>query len=99
MANPMCMPGFRGFDCSLIWLVWIFTFFITAVLRKQVNDNLGTPFSLIGGTVLGIGLSIGLLYVPWIGGVKLSVLGAIIGIIAGGFGGALIGLPDTETND
>lgn len=94
-----CLPGAEGFDCSIIWLLWIFGFFVTAIARKQINDNLGTPFSLIGGTVLGIGLQIAFFYMPFIGGVKLSIVGLIIGILAGGFGGALLGLPDTESND
>lgn len=92
-----CMPGFAGFDCSIIYLIWIISFFVAAILRKQINENLGTPFSLIGSTAGGIILMIVCLYLPFIGGIKFSVLGAMIGIVAGGFGGGLVGLPDTES--
>lgn len=95
----MCAPGFSGIDCSIVWIIWIMIFFAGAMLRKQINDNLSVSFSLIGATVVGIILQIVVLYIPWIGGVKWSILGAIVGILIGGFGGGMVGMPDAETTE
>lgn len=92
----LCLPGAEGFTCSIIYLVAIAAFFLSAILRKAVSDNFSMSFSVIGGTVLGIILELVFFYLPFVGGVKASVLGAIIGIAAGGFLGGTF-LPDVES--
>lgn len=94
----MCLPGAVGFDCSLVYLIAIFIFFISAMLRKAINEQTGIPFSVIGATILGIILQLVFFYLPFVGGIKFMVLGGIIGLVAGGFLGPMIGLPDTESN-
>lgn len=94
-----CLPGFADWDCSMIWITWTALFFISAILRRQIGENLGQSFSLIGALALGIVANIVFLYLPYIGGIKFAVLAGIIGVVIGGFFGGAIGLPDGQAGD
>lgn len=78
-----CFAGMVGWDCSMAWIVMIVIFFVGAIFRRQVADNLlSMPFSLMIGTIAGeIGFIIFCYLIP----IKWAFLGAIIVNIVVGF--------------
>ena len=94
MVDPidvLCV-GKEGWDCSILWIFMVLLFFIGAVFRKQVAENLmDTEFSLIGATVLG---ELVFIIMTFVLPIKFAFLIGFAGIIAGGFVGVMLGLPD-----
>ena len=80
MYKAICMGTF---DCSINWGVMILLFFIAAILRKQLNENLELDFSMIGGTIIGI-LAFIVMF-TFTGNLKWSFFAGVAGIIGGGF--------------
>lgn len=77
-------------DCIVARLVMIVLFFVAAIIRKQVEDNFGIDFNLIGAT--GVGLIVYTLIITFTGSIGASFLLGIVGILVGGFGaGAFFG--------
>jgi hypothetical protein len=84
MGNLFCIGRFEGWNCSLFWIVIILLFFITAIFRRQVAENLiGIDFSLIGGTISSVGVFILISLI--FGSMKWGFIFGIIGAIIGGF--------------
>lgn len=83
-SGGLCLPGFSGWDCSLVWIVAILLFFLAAIFRKNVaNDLLDMPFSLVGASILGeVAYIISLLILHQI---KWGMLIGIAGVLIGGF--------------
>jgi hypothetical protein len=88
-----CFGGFTGFDCSLLYIVMILLFFLAAIFRKQVAENLGIDFTLIGSTALAEGAFI--IIIILFSSMKWGFLAGLIGLLIGGFALAPF-LPDSE---
>lgn len=89
-----CFAGQEGFSCSFLWILMIVLFFISAMLRRQINDLLGMDFSLIGATV-GAELSFVIIMLitksfQW------SFIGGIVVCIIAGFVSASF-MPDSDS--
>jgi len=66
-----------------------------SIFRKLVaNEILGMGFSLIGGTALG---SLLFILIDNIFNLKFAVIGGLVGLMVGGFGGSFI-MPDSESS-
>lgn len=79
----ICFAGAAGFDCSLIWIGIICLFFVGALFKKQVVENLlGGDFDVIIGTFTAEVLYIVSLYLM---PMKYAFLVGIIGLLVGGF--------------
>ena len=90
-----CLAGFEGFDCSIVYILMILLFFITAIFRRQVADALlNMPYSLIGGTAAAEIVYIVSIYITH--NFRWAFLFGLIGCMAGGFVGAWF-LPDGES--
>lgn len=90
-----CFAGFEGFDCSILWIILILLFFVAAVFRKNIADELlGMDFSLIGGTGGGAIIFIIMIYITH--SMKWSGIIGLIGVVTGGLIGAQF-LPDTDS--
>ena len=82
-----CSGGFSGFDCSLAWFSFAIVLFLALIARKQINENLGMSFNLLGALAAGLGLNV--LIITLTGSARWGLLLGIIGVAGGGF---LIGL-------
>lgn len=92
-----CFAGFSGFDCSILWIIMILLFFIAAIFRKNIAEDLiGVDFSLIGSSVVGIIVFVVMTYITH--SIKWSAIIAVAGVISGGFIGATF-LPDGSSSD
>ena len=83
MYKALCIGSF---ECSVNLGAMVVLFFISAVFRKQLGENIDLEFSMIGGTILGIVAFI--LVFTLTGNLKWSFLSGVGGIIGGGFLGA-----------
>jgi len=91
MMTLGCFAGYQGFDCSLIWVIMIMMFFLLAIFRKWIAQELADmEFSLIGGTILCEVAFIATLYIAH--NFKLGfIVAMIVGIIAGFISGPWLG--------
>ena len=80
--------GFMG-GCSQSWLVLTLLVLIGAVIRRQCDDGIlqGVPFSTIGA---GVSLIVPFLLIAFFGDMRIALVGGIIALAAGGFGGAAV---------
>lgn len=91
-----CFAGFAGFDCSILWIIMILLFFVAAIFRKNIaEDLLGIDFSLIGSSVGGVILFVAMAYITH--SMKWSAIIAVGGVLLGGFLGATF-LPDGSSD-
>jgi hypothetical protein len=77
MADLLCI------SCGLPYLFAIALFFISAILRRQLEDNFGIEFSIIGSLVLAEPL---FFLLNWLVSTKIGLLAGILGMIIGGIG-------------
>lgn len=76
--------------CAKAKIVAVFLFFIVALVRKWVGEEMGVDFSFIGG-ILGA-LVPYMIVVSLTGSVLISFLAGIVGIVVFGFlGGKIFG--------
>lgn len=78
--------------CSQAWLILGAIFILVMIMRRQTDDGIlaGTNFSALGAGIVGLGAA--LILVTLFGAPKWEFLGGIVGIAAGGFGFALLGI-------
>lgn len=90
MYNIMTCGGFTTEvlgGCSIAWFSLGIIIFIVLILRKQLNDNFGIDYNLIGGFV---GAIVPFLIVVSISGsAKWSLVVGLIGAVIGGVVGGL----------
>lgn len=85
-----CWAGYQGWDCSVNWIIMVLIFFIAAIVRKQLFDNvLDMEFNLWGAAGLGEVLFFVMLFILPLKFAFLIALGGILigGIFAGRFFG------------
>ena len=87
MATLGCFAGFEGFDCSILWIIMVLIFFLAAITRRQIADQLlGMDFSLIASSILGeLSFVIVIIITK---SYKFGLLAGIVGLLAGGFIGS-----------
>lgn len=79
--------GFMG-GCSIAWLAAVVIVFVIMIARKQIQENLGYSFHLIGSIVGG--------FIPFLviitifGSPKWSLLAGILGALIGGLAAGTI---------
>jgi len=81
----LCFAGFTEWaDCTLLWVSIVALFFLAAVFRRQVADNLlGIDFSLIGSA--GAAEVIFLIMIFITHSLKWSFLLGLVGMLLAGF--------------
>jgi len=90
MYNIMTCSGFTTEvlgGCSIAWFSIGIIIFAVLILRKQLNDNIGIDYNLIGGFVGSIVPF--LIIVSISGSAKWSLIVGLIGAVIGGVVGGL----------
>jgi len=86
--------GFMG-PCSVSWLVLAILVFVVLISRKQIGENLGYTYNLIGGFV-GVIVPF-LIIITIFGTYKWAFLAGLVGSFIGGlFGGSIFGGSEEE---
>ena len=82
-----CFAGFEGFDCSILWIIMILIFFMAAVVRRQVADQLlDMDFSLLASTIVAEIAFVITVFITK--SHKFGLLAGLVGVLIGGFLGA-----------
>jgi hypothetical protein len=77
-----CFAGFEGWDCSMLYIVMVALFFVTAIMRRQIVDLMDMEFSLIGGAIAAELTFIIVIIITH--SLKWSFVIALIGALVGG---------------